>query len=114
MDWTNNYGLRPLLPWDGRWFYGDLVFIIDPYLILVLGGAAFLLTSNRRWKIVIWSIIALVFTIILVRVPAQRTAGIGGLPSPRIIWISGGTSLVVARFVGPPNPPGKPLPPSPP
>ena len=32
MDWTNNYGMRFLLPWDSRWFYGDLVFIIDPYL----------------------------------------------------------------------------------
>ncbi len=109
MDWTNNYGLRPLLPWDGRWFYGDLVFIIDPYLILVLGGAAFLLTSNRRWKTVIWSIIALVFTIILVRVPAQRTAGIGGLTVPRIIWISGVTSLGLARLVGLQKRVGKPL-----
>ena len=52
MDWTNNYGVRPLLPWDGRWFYGDLVFIVDPYLLLILGAAGFLLTSNRRWKIV--------------------------------------------------------------
>src|SRR6266496_4192208 len=42
MDWTNNYGVRPLLPWDGRWFYGDLVFIVDPYIWLVLGGAMFL------------------------------------------------------------------------
>ena len=109
MDWTNNYGLRPLLPWDGRWFYGDLVFIIDPYLILVLGGAAFLLTSNRRWKTVIWAIIALVFTIILVRVPAQRTAGIGGLTVPRIIWISGVTSLGLARLVGLQKRVGRPL-----
>ena len=30
MDWTNNYGVRPLLPWSGKWFYGDLVFIVDP------------------------------------------------------------------------------------
>ena len=30
LDWTNNYGVRPLLPWNPRWFYGDLVFIICP------------------------------------------------------------------------------------
>src|SRR5258708_25076602 len=36
MDWTNNYGVRPLLPWDGRWVYGSLVFILGPFLILVL------------------------------------------------------------------------------
>src|SRR5437879_11357734 len=68
MDWTNNYGLRPLLPWDGRWFYGDLVFIVDPYMLLVLGGAAFLLTSNRRWKTIGWSLLAAVITIFVVRV----------------------------------------------
>ena len=71
MDWTNNYGVRPLLPWDGRWFYGDLVFIVDPYLLLVLGGAAFLLTSNRRWKIVAWSLLALGVGLVVLRVSPQ-------------------------------------------
>lgn len=47
LDWTNNYGIRPLLPWNPRWVYGDLVFIIDPYLWLVLGIAVFLLVSKR-------------------------------------------------------------------
>src|SRR5690606_1338479 len=23
LDWLNNYGLRWLMPFDGRWFYGD-------------------------------------------------------------------------------------------
>jgi len=36
LDWTNNYGIRLLLPWNSRWFYGDLVFIVDPFLWLVL------------------------------------------------------------------------------
>src|SRR5207248_1613406 len=26
LDWTNNYGVRPLLPWSGHWYYGDLVY----------------------------------------------------------------------------------------
>lgn len=38
LDWTNNYGIRLLLPWNPRWFYGDLVFIVDPFLWLILGG----------------------------------------------------------------------------
>jgi len=45
LDWTNNYGIRFLLPWSGKWFYGDLVFIIDPLLWLALGGAGFLLQA---------------------------------------------------------------------
>jgi inner membrane protein len=100
MDWTNNYGVRPLLPWDGRWFYGDLVFIVDPYLILVLGGAAFLLTSNRRWKMVVWLLLAVVITIVVVGVAAQRAAGTGGLTAARAIWITGLLALVITRATG--------------
>ncbi|MDQ6652442.1 MAG: metal-dependent hydrolase [Acidobacteriota bacterium] len=60
MDWANNYGVRFLLPWNSKWFYGDFVFIVDPFIWLVLGGAAFLLTSKTRKHIIVWVIIALV------------------------------------------------------
>ena len=60
MDWTNNYGVRFLLPWNPRWFYGDFVFIVDPFIWIVLGGAAFLLTTKTRKRLIVWVIIALV------------------------------------------------------
>jgi len=47
LDWTNNYGIRFLLPWNPRWFYGDLVFIVDPFLWVVLGVAAFLASKTK-------------------------------------------------------------------
>ena len=28
LDWSNNYGIRFLLPWNPRWFYGDFAFVI--------------------------------------------------------------------------------------
>jgi len=37
MDLLNNYGVRLLMPFDRRWFYGDVLFIVDPWLWLVLG-----------------------------------------------------------------------------
>jgi len=52
LDWTNNYGIRFFLPWSQKWSYGDLVFIVDPYIWLILGGAVFLLLIKRareRW-----------------------------------------------------------------
>lgn len=49
LDWLNNYGIRLLMPFDGRWFYGDALFIIDPWLWLILGGLAFLIWS-RCWQ----------------------------------------------------------------
>ncbi len=97
MDWTNNYGVRLLLPWDGRWFYGDLVFIVDPYLLLVLGGAGFLLTSNTRWRIAGWSLLALAIMFVVLRVSPQRVAGTSGLTAARVIWITGVVILGVAR-----------------
>lgn len=32
LDWLNTYGVRLLMPFSDRWFRGDSVFIIDPFL----------------------------------------------------------------------------------
>jgi inner membrane protein len=32
LDWTNNYGLRPFFPFNGRWYAGSFVFIAEPVL----------------------------------------------------------------------------------
>jgi len=46
LDWLNSYGIRLLMPFDGRWFYGDTLFIIDPWLWLALGVGVWL--ARRR------------------------------------------------------------------
>jgi inner membrane protein len=69
LDWTNNYGIRPLLPWNPRWFYGDLVFIIDPFLWVVFGGAAFLLASKTKISKFIWMALAAIITALIVASP---------------------------------------------
>ena len=47
LDTLNTYGMRWLMPFDGRWFYGDVLFIVDPWLWLAL-GAGVLLSRGRR------------------------------------------------------------------
>ena len=42
LDWMNEYGMRWLMPFSGRWFYGDTLFIIDPWLWAVLGAGVVL------------------------------------------------------------------------
>ncbi len=39
LDYTNNYGLRPFLPFDSRWYAASIVFIFDPliFILLLLG-----------------------------------------------------------------------------
>ena len=86
LDWMNNYGVRPLLPWNPKWFYGDFVFIIDPFLWIVLGGAAFLLTSKTRKHVILWVVIALVPSYLVLVGPA----GPGRLVNEtllRLLWI---------------------------
>lgn len=48
LDWLNTYGIRLLMPFSPRWFYGDAVFIVDPWLWLSLGAGVFL---SRRWRV---------------------------------------------------------------
>jgi inner membrane protein len=93
MDWTNNYGIRPLLPWNPKWFYGDFVFIIDPFLWIVLGGAAFLLTSKTKKRVVLWGVIALVPSY-LVLVGPGTPRGLAYETVLRLLWIVGLIVLV--------------------
>lgn len=46
MDWLNVYGIRCLMPFSDRWFYGDALFIIDVWLWSALGIGVWL--SRRR------------------------------------------------------------------
>ena len=39
LDYTNNYGLRPFFPFDGRWYAASIVFIVDPLILVLLIGA---------------------------------------------------------------------------
>ena len=45
-DWMNSYGIRLLEPFSHRWFYGDALFIVDPWLWAILGSGIWL--SRRR------------------------------------------------------------------
>ena len=46
LDLLNSYGVRLLMPFNNRWFYGDAVFIVDPWLWLMLGVGIWL--TRRR------------------------------------------------------------------
>lgn len=48
MDFTNSYGVRLLMPFSDRWFYGDALYIVDPWLYLMLGVGWWWAKSNPR------------------------------------------------------------------
>jgi inner membrane protein len=46
LDWMNTYGMRWLMPLNGRWWYADTLFIVDPWIWLALGIGVWV--SRRR------------------------------------------------------------------
>ena len=36
LDFTNNYGLRPFWPFSEKWYSWDIVFIADPFILVLL------------------------------------------------------------------------------
>jgi inner membrane protein len=48
LDFLNTYGVRFLAPFSWRWFYGDTLFIIDPWMWTALGIGIVWSRSRRR------------------------------------------------------------------
>jgi inner membrane protein len=38
LDFTNNYGVRPFWPFSERWYSWDIVYIVEPVMLLLLVG----------------------------------------------------------------------------
>lgn len=53
LDSWNSYGVHPFWPLTSRWFYGDAVFILEPWLWLLLGVAVVSNTTNTTGRVLI-------------------------------------------------------------
>ena len=100
MDWTNNYGVRPFLPWNSQWYYGDLVFIIDPYIILLAGGAAFLANSKWRMQIVLWMVFVVGIAFLSVAVMVGWFPPVPGRGIAIAVLLTGIVMLALVRWFG--------------
>jgi inner membrane protein len=100
LDWLNNYGLRWLMPFSGRWFYGDALFVIDPWFWLLAGGAAFLTFSKSRLARVHWTVFFMLATALIFLNTTLSVSNAAELvPGPAaVLWIAGVAALVAARW----------------
>jgi inner membrane protein len=115
LDLLNNYGLRPWLPFSDARYFGDLVFIVDPWLWLVLGAVA-LLAGRRSPSVdfacgivgvaatcIIWSNhrspqhLRVAFPIGVALIALMRAAGVG-VRRPQFVLAGGG--LLAAGYLG--------------
>jgi inner membrane protein len=102
MDFTNNYGVRPLLPFSDKWFYGDIVFVVDPWVWLILGGTAMWLTANGGARIMVWSIIGIIMSLLVafaLHQPSDRFPVTIPL-TVRIIWFIGLAFIIYGALRG--------------
>jgi inner membrane protein len=82
------------MPFDGRWFYGDAVFITDPWIWLALGGTVFLRHSTTRKAKITWLAVAgLATAAIFLAAPSWM------LPA-KVLWLIGLGLFVGLRFRG--------------
>jgi inner membrane protein len=58
MDATNWYGVHPFFPIDNRWYYGDALFIFEPWLWLILGLFAAMNTHRRLARAALIALVA--------------------------------------------------------
>jgi inner membrane protein len=95
LDWLNTYGVRFLYPFDRRWFYGDALFIVDPWVWLVLGAGVVLAQRGSRSVMAGWAILAAMAAALLC-----TTAGsIAG----KLAWIAGVAVVAAIRISGRPR-----------
>lgn len=93
LDWLNTYGMRFLMPFDGRWFYGDALFIVDPLVWLLTGVAVVVAHSRSVAGIAGWLALGGAMTLLL--------ALVGNVPQGIwLLWLAGLTAIVAARACG--------------
>jgi inner membrane protein len=109
LDWLNNYGMRWLMPFRGTWSYGDAVYIMDPWLWLILGIGWLAPRRAGAVTIGVWAVCtALILYVVSGRassylpvvaiVAAVLLAAL--LWRPRVRWIPNAALAMAAAYVG--------------
>jgi inner membrane protein len=78
-DWFNSYGIRLLAPFSQRWFYGDALFIVDPWLLAMLIAGVWLSRRRSRqarsdWQRPAWTAGAAVAAYVLTNIAISAQA----------------------------------------
>ena len=93
LDWLNNYGVRLLMPFSDAWFYGDAVFIVDPWIWLAAGATVMWANSRSKRSRVGWSILATLCSLVVWFVPLVP-------PAAKVVWTVGLGGVVAFRMRG--------------
>lgn len=91
LDWLNTYGVRWLMPFDGRWFYGDTLFIVEPWFWLLMAAGVVMARSSTWRSITGWLLLAALATALVLAtniVPVWV----------KVVWCAGVLLLALLRW----------------
>ena len=57
MDYFNSYGLHPFHPFDSRWLYGDMVFIVEPVFWVGFGVPLVMMVASRALRMALFALL---------------------------------------------------------
>ena len=75
LDFTNAYGIRPFMPFNGQWYAWDIVFIVDPVLLLLLAAG-----------VGIPALLRLISEEVGASKPAYRSGAVIALAATALLW----------------------------
>jgi inner membrane protein len=91
LDWLNTYGVRLLMPFDSRWFYGDTLFIVDPWFWL-LAAAGVVMARSQSWRAVAgWALLATLVSLLVLGTNLVP-------PVVKLFWCAAVVLLIVLRW----------------
>jgi len=90
LDLLNTYGVRLLMPFSSRWFYGDALFIVDPWIWLTLTigivwSRRARIDAPARTALALSAVYALAMAVGSQRAEAAAERESGGLPARRTL-----------------------------
>jgi len=93
LDLLNTYGVRLLMPFSDTWFYGDTLFIVDPWFWLLAGAGVVLARSKSWFGISGWILLGTAVTVLI------TTADV--VPFfLKVIWLIGLSAIIIVRWSG--------------
>lgn len=90
LDWLNTYGVRLLMPFSNHWFYGDTLFIVDPWFWLLTAAGVVLAQAGSPRAVIGWALLAILATALILSTsmapPLVKTGWLLGVAL--VVWLA--------------------------